>query len=154
TDAQNVQITTSYSASASTLTINGTAQMRTDILGIAGFNQLTITGSSTASWGTVKLQVALVLDNTGSMNDAGKISALKTASHQLLTQLQNAAKNPSDVQVAIIPFNTDVNVGTTNDNAPWLKWSYSTSPSGTSGSTITISKTGWSGCVTDRDQSY
>ena len=148
--------------------------MTTNILRIAGFDQLTITGSSTASWGTLRLQVALVLDNTGSMNDAGKLSALKTASHQLLTQLQNAAKNPGDVQVAIIPFNTDVNVGTTNVNATWLKWSYSTSPSGTSssssstciagwcwngstwvnGGTVTTSKTGWSGCVIDRDQSY
>ena len=171
-DAQNVQITTSYSAQGSSLTVNGTTQMNTDFLGITGFKQLTITGTSTASWGTTKLQVALVLDNTGSMNSAGKIGALKTASHQLLTQLQNAAQNPGDVQVAIIPFTTDVNVGTNNLNATWLKWSYSMTATNTScigglcmngstwqyvgsgGGTLTESKTGWTGCVSDRDQNY
>jgi hypothetical protein len=42
------------------------------------------------------------------------MSALKTASHQLLTQLQAAAINPGDVQVALIPFALDVNVGNGN----------------------------------------
>ena len=35
--------------------------------------------TSTSSWGTSRLRVALVLDNTGSMADAGKMTALKTA---------------------------------------------------------------------------
>ena len=75
-----------------------------------------------------KLRVALVLDNTGSMNQTdgtgtSKISALKTATHQLLTQLQNAAINPGDVQVSLIPFSLDVNTGTGNVGATWIDWS-------------------------------
>ena len=74
-----------------------------------------------------KLRVALVLDNTGSMTQtdatgASKISALRTASHQLLTRLQNAAINPGDVQVAIIPFAKDVNAGAASFNANWIRW--------------------------------
>ena len=52
---------------------------------------MTVTSSSTVKWGSSRLRVALVLDNTGSMADSGKITALKTATANLLTQLQNAA---------------------------------------------------------------
>jgi hypothetical protein len=52
-----------------------------------------------------------------------KISALKTATHQLLTQLQNIAVNPGDVQVSIVPFSLDVNTGTASVNANWIDWS-------------------------------
>ena len=57
-------------------------------------------------------------DSTGT----SKISALKDASHQLLTILQNAASTAGDVQVAIMPFAKDVNVGTGYVNASWIDW--------------------------------
>ena len=40
---------------------------------------MTVASSSTVKWGSSRLRVALVLDNTGSMADSGKIAALKTA---------------------------------------------------------------------------
>jgi hypothetical protein len=42
---------------------------------------------SVSTWGNTRLRVALVLDNTGSMASDGKMSALKTASHNLLRGL-------------------------------------------------------------------
>ena len=67
--------------------------------------------SSTATFAIARLRVALVLDNTGSMADSGKITALKTATTNLLAQLKNAAIKNGDVYVSIIPFVKDVNVG-------------------------------------------
>jgi hypothetical protein len=50
------------------------------------------------------------------------------------------------------------NVGKSNVSAAWLKWSYTAlSPLGygnTSISTVTVGQSTWTGCVTDRDQSY
>jgi len=66
---------------------------------------------SEVQWGNTRLRVALVLDNTGSLNDAGKMDALKTATANLLTKLQGLAKSPEDVYISIIPFSKDVNVG-------------------------------------------
>jgi hypothetical protein len=37
-------------------------------MGILGINQIAVTGSSTAKWGTQRLRVALALDTTGSMS--------------------------------------------------------------------------------------
>lgn len=64
--------------------------------------------------------MALLLDNTGSMASANKMTALKAASHNLLDQLKSAAILPEDVYVSIIPFNKDVNVGASNYDA-WLR---------------------------------
>jgi Flp pilus assembly protein TadG len=99
-----------------------------------GMDSITVGYSSKVVWGQTKLWVSLVLDNTGSMcepdsspcpNDTStsiKINALKSASHSLLTTLQNASANPGDVMVSIVPFAKDVNVGTSNVNATWIDW--------------------------------
>jgi hypothetical protein len=81
-----------------------------------------VSGSSTAKWGSNLLRVALVLDNTGSMADAGKMSALQSATKSLLTQLQTAATNNGDVYVSIVPFVKDVNLGAANWNSNYLYW--------------------------------
>jgi hypothetical protein len=92
------------------------------VLGPSSMQNITVTGSSTTKWGSTRLRVALVLDNTGSMADDGKITALKSATHSLLTQLQGAAGTNGDVYVSIVPFSKDVNVGTSNVNATWIDW--------------------------------
>jgi hypothetical protein len=68
------------------------------------------------------LRVALVLDNTGSMADSGKITALKSATNSLLSQLQSAVTTAGDVYVSIIPFVKDVNLGATNWNSNYIYW--------------------------------
>jgi Flp pilus assembly protein TadG len=154
-EAYNVSITAAYTTSGGDpqVTVSGSAAMTTSFMQILGYRSLDVTGTSTVKWGT-KLRVALVLDNTGSMAQSGKMPALHNASHQLLAQLQAAAKNPNDVQVAIVPFTTDVNVGTSNKNAGWLKWSYSAPNRYGAMTTVTVDPASWSGCVTDRDQNY
>jgi Flp pilus assembly protein TadG len=154
-EAQNVSITATYTTSGSSqVTVDGSAAMTTSFMQVLGYNSLNVTGTSTVKWGMSKLRVALVLDNTGSMAQSGKMPALQTASHQLLQQLQNASNNPGDVQVAIVPFTTDVNIGNSNKNNGWLKWSYSGSgPFGTT-TTVAVDPATWSGCVADRDQNY
>jgi Flp pilus assembly protein TadG len=154
-EAYNVNITATYTTSGgSQVTVNGSAAMTTSFMQLFGYKTLDVTGSSTVKWGSAKLRVVLVLDNTGSMAQSGKMPALQNASHQLLQQLQNAAKNPNDVQVAIVPFTTDVNVGTSNQHAGWLKWSYSAPNQLGAMTTVTVDPSTWTGCVTDRDQNY
>jgi Flp pilus assembly protein TadG len=175
------------------VTVTATATMGTDVmrvvnsaLGLADPKLATmdIGSSSTVKWGNTKLRVAMALDNTGSMLEAGKIDALKTASKALLKQLQDAAVNPGDIQVSIVPFNKDVNVGApspsdANWKSPvWIDWSDWDADNGHDASTQTCTSTSkgkngktqkkcttstgwvpndhktWNGCVTDRDQGY
>jgi Flp pilus assembly protein TadG len=123
-EANNVQINASYANNGgSSVVVSASADMATDFVGILGYKTITVTSSATAKWGSTRVRVALVLDNTGSMASAGKITALKTATTNLLTQLQNAATNDGDVYVSIVPFSKDVSVNTAaNVSADWIDW--------------------------------
>ena len=121
-DIKKVTITATYSATASQVVVDGVANVPTSIMGIAGYDWMTVKGSSTAKWGSERLRVALALDNTGSMAWAGKMLALKVATKALLTQLQSAANADGDVYVSIVPFNKDVNLGRANYNQTWIDW--------------------------------
>ena len=185
-DAQSVAITATYTAASgsngSTILVNGSGSITTDFMKVAGFPNMNFNTSSTATWGNNLLRVALVLDNTGSMNAYNKIGALQTAAKNLVTQLSGLAKNNGDVYISVVPFEIDVNVGTSNVNASWLRWDSwdpsnypdSRSPWQTwcnNGYWLTLAqcqgrgytwnhtpntsnKSQWNGCVTDRDQSY
>ena len=178
-NAINPTIKAIYStANGPQVVLNGTATVKTYFTGLPpiGIPQLAIASSSTIKWGNGRLRVALVLDNTGSMAQFGKITALQTATKNLLTQLKNAAVNNGDVYVSIIPFVKDVNVGSTNYNANWIDWTDWDANNGTcargsggggdggGGSVSTQSACSgtwnpkphqtWNGCITDRTQPY
>jgi Flp pilus assembly protein TadG len=169
-EAENVSVTAQYSSiGGSKLVLNGNATIPTSFMHVLGVDQINITATSTSVWGNTRLRVALVLDNTGSMASAGKMTALKTATQNLLTQLQNAASAPDDVYVSIVPFNKDVNFGSSNSSQSWLRWDLWDPLNGTCSNTryhkqSTCAANGavwtpadhstWNGCVTDRDQNY
>jgi Flp pilus assembly protein TadG len=170
TNAKNVTVTAGYSTTnGSQLVISGSATVNTNFMSILGIDTINITASSTSTWGNTRLRVALVLDNTGSMASSNKMTALKTASQNLLTQLQAAATTAEDVYVSVVPFNKDVNVDTANVSAPWLRWdlweavngkcsntTYKTQATCTAASKVWTpnSHSTWNGCVTDRDQNF
>lgn len=163
--AKDITVTAAYTTDGgSKVVVNGSASVPTAFMGIIGVNNVTISGSSTAAWGTTRLRVALVLDNTGSMDSDGKMTALKTATKDLLTQLKGAASVDGDVYVSIIPFAKDVNIGATNYSASYIDWTDWNSANKTcsgwlwngtcyGGSWVTANHNTWNGCVTDRGPS-
>lgn len=164
-DVLGVPGTVSVSDSLTTVDISVTAQLPTVMMGLVGIDSLDVVAVSQVMRHGKKLEVVLVLDNTGSMNSGGRLTVLKSAAKDLIDTVSAAAVTPGDVRIGIVPFSTDVNVGTANKDAAWLKWTWSHSPEcTTSGSwwnpTVTcvsertVSKTGWKGCVVDRDENY
>ena len=170
-EAKSLVVTPTYSTAAgSQLTIAASSSMDTTFMKVMGYSSLNIGSSSTVKWGNSRLRVALVLDNTGSMADNGKIGALKTATNGLLSQLKAAATNNGDVYVSIIPFVKDVNVGSSNYNASWIDWTDWDAQNTTSGcsgwgwggggcngwgwgNSTPANHNTWNGCVTDRGNS-
>jgi Flp pilus assembly protein TadG len=115
----------------STVTLSGSGNVPTDFLSVLGLSTLGFTTSSTTAWGNVKMRVALALDNTGSMSDNNKITALRNAvagNNGLIDQLSGLAKNPGDVLISVIPFAKVVNVGSSNYNQSWIDWTDWQSP--------------------------
>jgi Flp pilus assembly protein TadG len=94
------------------------------ISGILGIQSFPVGATAEVQWGIKKLELALVLDVTGSMDQQNRMVELKKATKNLLTTLKNAAKQPNDVRVSLIPFAGQVNVdASTNQSASWLDWS-------------------------------
>jgi Flp pilus assembly protein TadG len=164
-------ITATYSNNGGPqVVVTGTASMPTTFLNLPPFkmSSINLSASSTIAWGQSRLRVALVLDNTGSMADSGKIGALQTATKNLLNQLKSVVVNAGDVYVSIIPFVKDVNVGSSYSGASWIDWTDWDANNGScsrgnattkssctnSGYTWTPdSHSTWNGCITDRGNS-
>ncbi len=157
------------STGGSKVVLDATANVKTDFMNIFGYDQVAVKTTSTSEWGNTRLRVALVLDNTGSMAQDSKMTALKTAAQNLLAQLQKAASDPADVYVSVIPFNKDVNLDPANASQSWLRWDLWDAQNGSckdawghdqsqcenNGGTWTpAGHSTWNGCITDRDQNY
>jgi Flp pilus assembly protein TadG len=121
------------------LDVKASGNVPTTFTRLIGQEKLNISSSAQVKWGVEKLELAL--DNTGSMANNGKLTQLKTAAHNLLTTLQTAAKQPGDVKVSIIPFDTTVKIGTGYKDEFWVDYTVKN-----------IQKNSWTGCVMDRDQ--
>lgn len=165
-EAQNISVSINYSNIAGSSVVGtASATLPALITPVFGFKQFNLSVRSAAQQGNTRLRVALVLDNTGSMAQSGKLDALITATNSLLTQLKNAVFNNGDVYVSIVPFSNAVNLGSANYNQSWIDWTdwdatYGTCSYKSYTSQGTCTSNGknwtpdnhntWSGCVWDR----
>jgi Flp pilus assembly protein TadG len=119
---------------------------------LVGQPSLDVNVNSEVVWGIRKLEVALALDNTGSMSSSNKMTHLKTAAHNLLTTLKDAAKTAGDVKIAVVPFDTTVNLGTDYKDNDWFDYDSIDCNGSQSGKGCDSSnwKDHWEGCVRDR----
>jgi Flp pilus assembly protein TadG len=178
-EAKSVTVTATYTASTSqgsTVVMTGNGKIATDFMKVAGFPDISFNTASTAAWGNVRMRVAMVLDNTGSMADDGKMPAMQNAAKSLVDQLSALNKNDGDIYISVVPFSRDVNVGASNYTQSWIDWTYwdtqdpntntfgtcsksgittrSSCTNSTNKGTWTPNHSKWTGCVRDRDQDY
>ncbi len=135
-EVQNVSVTPTFTQvqpGSYALQLTSTGTIKTTFTGIWQ-PSVAIGAKSQAMWGIKKLELALALDNTGSMSSSQKMTNLKAAAKDLLATLKLAAKKDGDVKVAIIPFDTTVRIGTGYKDQPWFDVSCSAlgNPSGCS----------------------
>jgi Flp pilus assembly protein TadG len=90
------------------------------IPGSSGLLTMPVGAHSQALATSPSLEVALVLDHTGSMSESAggmtKIAAMQQAASNLLTAIMTS----STTQVAVIPFSSSVNAGTVYATASWV----------------------------------
>ena len=80
---------------------------------IMGLDRLTtINRASKVVYGMQKIELALVLDVTGSMNQKNKIGDMKAASADIIDALFDKSVSESHTRIAVAPFSSSVNVGT------------------------------------------
>ncbi|MCC2098407.1 MAG: hypothetical protein KDJ29_16035 [Hyphomicrobiales bacterium] len=136
---------------------------------LTGYLSVDITASACAT-ASKKLEVALVLDNTGSMakSDGGvsKMDALKEAAKSLVTTL-NPSTGYAGAAISVVPFAAAVNVGAHNKNASWMDtsgqssihWQNYTNPQNgwrplSKFDVFAAMKADWAGCVEELPGPY
>ncbi len=119
--------------------ITGTASgtLKTTLMALAGKPTMNFDVTSQVMHGSDALELALVLDTTGSMKQNNKMVDLKKAATDLIKSL--IKQGGDNVRIAVVPYANYVNVGTTYKGASWLDASAIT---GTSK---------WNGCVGSRN---
>ncbi len=82
-----------------------------------------MTATSEVECGSDTIEIAMVLDNSGSMGSNGKIGTLRSAAADLVNTLHTTMgqqSRPDPLQFSLVPFSGMVNVGPNNKNASWM----------------------------------
>lgn len=153
--------TVTIDRTARTIKIDANASVPTTISNILGVSQLPVGTNSQSTWGTNKIELALVLDNTGSMSSSGKMTALKQASKDLIQIMKDASIDPEQIKISIVPFNTQVRIDRGLKDEAWIRYGMTRKINcdryGNNCTTETLTKAVWAqshGCIADRDQNY
>jgi Mg-chelatase subunit ChlD len=97
-----------------------TGKRKTSLMNVAGIDTMDLNAYSEVKLGGDGLEVALVLDNTGSMNASGRMPALKDAAKLLVDEVLAAKDTGGYVRVGLVPFSNYVNVGLSRRHKSWL----------------------------------
>jgi len=142
-DVKNLNLTFSMVSNGPgdfTVLADATGYIDTSLAQVIGKPTINLRTTAQVRWGFKGLELALALDNTGSMAQKNKLTELKSAVKLLFSILKANSKVVGDTKIAVVPFNTVVNIGTEYASAPWMSFD------------ATVTTANWNGCVADRDQ--
>ncbi len=110
---------TSLNADTGEVTAKAKGNMLTSLLRAVGINEIAFKAGSMVRRGRGSVEIALVLDNSGSM--AGSyIEDLRTAAVNLVNVVFTGYEGTDKVKVGVVPFAASVNVGVDKAGASWM----------------------------------
>ena len=98
------------SDNSNVVNVRGAAKVETAFMGLAGIDYIDVAVAVQVTRESKGLEIALALDNTGSMASNGKIGALKTATTTLIDILFGNQTAPSGLKMSLVPFSQTVKV--------------------------------------------
>ena len=104
---------------ANTVLASANMTVQTYVLGVMGLDYFPVAVTSNVRLPNGKVEVVMVLDNSGSMGGS-KLTALKDAANSLTDILYASTTIPDYVKIGVVPFAASVNVGTGYSNASWM----------------------------------
>lgn len=131
--------------------------------------KLKVGAHSEVTRGGRTLEIAMVLDNTGSMLQNSKLDLLKTAAGNFVDTMSAAASHSTvanPIKVGLVPFSVTVKVGASYSSAAWLDTTgisptndeiFTTATGTQHANRLTLFQqmgTAWAGCVETRKAPY
>jgi Flp pilus assembly protein TadG len=113
---------TNFSVTPSTdtqfITLNATVEFPTTFMRVAGIETSSVSVRTVIHRQTRGMELALVMDNTGSMRSGGKINAMKSAAQSLVDVLYGGQDSQPNFWVSLVPYTATVNV--CSNHFDWL----------------------------------
>jgi len=134
---------TAASVKNNVITISASASLPTSFMAVVNVKTIHVNASSDINMPTSGMEVVLVLDNTGSMSNDGKLDALKSAATTMVNSLFGDSDTLPNLYVGVVPFSQAVNIGTSHPT--WIDNNYLPGNGNT-----WPAKVSWAGCVTAR----
>ena len=156
-------VTVKVTTGTGTIDVSGASSIPPAVVGIMGVQSLPVAGHSAVTWGTSHIELALVLDNTGSMADDNKLDSLVDAATSLVNTLSSSASQSNDtnaLKIGVVPFSMTVNIGSTYQGQNWLAgvqpsaYGEDVADGANRFSLFSKMSTTWKGCVEDRPMPY
>ncbi|MFC7292063.1 TadE/TadG family type IV pilus assembly protein [Hirschia litorea] len=123
-DFKNTDIKLAFNADGE-ITADSKGDLTLIFGGLMGKNKNTIPAHAAATIGdSRKLEIVLVLDNSGSMTTSNRMKQLRKASISFVNSVFDNAVHPNSVQIGVVPWNATVNI---NVERP-LSWDPSPGP--------------------------
>lgn len=91
--------------------VTGQAYHATTFLRVLGIDKIDVGAATTVNREVRAIEVALVLDNTGSMSTNNNIKKLKEAAQEFVSIMFDAARNDNLVKIGLVPYANAVRVG-------------------------------------------
>lgn len=113
------QVALEFKTEDNTFTAIANVDVPTSIMKLSGVDVMSVSAKAKLAFGGRDVEIALVLDSTGSMNGQ-KLEDLKVAAEQLITAAFDFENAADHVKVALVPFSDYVNVGMSHRNASWI----------------------------------
>jgi len=105
------------------VSLTATLEYEMAIAPVVGFDTLTSQITSEVAMGNLTVEIALVVDNSGSMTSNSKITRLKDTSKTMVDKIFAAASTsnkPDPISFSIVPFASSVNIGPSNASQSWM----------------------------------
>ena len=175
---QNLKLSSDFALTSSTFQIgpngkviaNARLDVRPFIAGLVTGGTMAVAATSEVVRADMEVEIALVLDNTGSMSEGSKLADLKDAAKEFVTKMEEVASKsttPNPIKISLVPFSSTVRLDATlYRNSAWMDQTGSspinnqifTTASGTQFanrfSLFTTLGTSWRGCVEMRQAPY
>ena len=128
------KISQSVDMGTATFKVEIKGKIETTLMALAGIKAIDVEANSEVNLGQQSLEMALVLDNTGSMTGQ-KLIDLKSSAKELIKILKAEKASYSSLKFSLVPFAQYVNVGIGNAGQSWVAQPV---------------PAGWAGCVGSR----
>lgn len=87
----------------------GNYDLQTMFMGASGINKIDLNARSVAEQRATNIEIAMVLDVSGSMNESSRLSGMQTAARNFVSTV--LANNNNRISITMVPYNGQVNLG-------------------------------------------